>query len=204
MSTVPGRKGREDLFELFSRMREGSMEAFDRFYGQAAPFVMGIAGKLLGGDRMEMEDVCHDVLLTVISQPEKYSPERGSVEAWLAVLTKSRCMDRLRKRQRIVLEQRETPFEQRRLAWAGEAALPEQRVLAKMEGEALRQALAELDGVQRQTLAEVYFGDRTRKELADVWRVPIGTVKSRVRYGLNHLHKAMERLGWSDGPRGGG
>ncbi|MFB9278613.1 RNA polymerase sigma factor [Cohnella cellulosilytica] len=202
MSTVPGRSGREELFELFSLMREGSAEAFDRFYGQAAPFVMGIAGKLLGGDRMEMEDVCHDVLLTVITQPEKYSPERGSVEAWLAVLTKSRCMDRLRKRRRIVLEPRETPFEQR-LAWAGEAAaLPEQRVLAKMEGEALRQALAELDGVQRRTLAEVYYSRRTRKELAEAWQVPEGTVKSRVRYGLSHLHKAMERLGWSNGSKG--
>ena len=203
MGTIPGRSGREDLFEQFALMREGSMEAFDRFYRQAAPFVMGIAGKLLGGDRMETEDVCHDVLLTVISQPEKYCPERGSVEAWLAVLTKSRCMDRLRKRRRIVLEQRESPFEQR-LAWAGEAALPEQRVLAKMEGEALRQALAELDGAQRRTLAEVYYGDRTRKELAEAWQVPVGTVKSRVRYGLNHLHKAMERLGWSSGPKGGG
>jgi len=203
MGTSSDRSGREDLFQLFTLMREGSMEAFDRFYEQAAPLVMGIAGKLLGGDRMEMEDVCHDVLLTVIMQPNKYSPERGSVEAWLAVLTKSRCVDRLRKRQRIVLEQRDAPFE-RRLAWAGEAALPEQRVLAKMEGEALRQALAELDGVQRRTLAEVYYSHRTRKELAEEWQVPVGTVKSRVRYGLNHLAKAMERLGWTNGSKGGG
>ncbi len=203
MGTNSGRPGCQDLFELFALMRDGSMEAFDRFYGQAAPLVMGIAGKLLGGDRMEMEDVCHDVLLTVISQPEKYSPERGSVEAWLAVLTKSRCMDRLRKRRRIVLEQREAPFEQR-YAWAGETALPEQRVMAKMEGEALRQALSELDGVQRRTLAEVYYSHRTRKELAEAWQVPVGTIKSRVRYGLNHLSKAMERLGWSNSSKGGG
>ncbi|MFC4601285.1 RNA polymerase sigma factor [Cohnella hongkongensis] len=202
MDTIPGRSGNEDLFELIVLLKEGSLEAFDRFYEQAAPFVMRIAGKLLGGDRMEMEDVCHDVLLAVISQPEKYSPDRGSVEAWLAVLTKSRCMDRLRKRRRIVLEERDSPFE-RGLALAGEAALTEQRVLAKMEGEALRRALSELDGVQRRTLTEVYYRRRTRRELAEAWDVPVGTVKSRVRYGLSRLHKAMARLGWSDGPRGG-
>ena len=179
------------------------MEAFDRFYERAAPFVTGIAGKLLEGDRMEAEDVCHDVLLTVITRPEKYSPERGTVEAWLAVLTKSRCLDRLRKKKRIVLESERSTFEPRD-AVAGSYPATEQLALAKMEGEALRRALAELDGIQRRTLAEVYFGSRTRKELAEEWQVPEGTVKSRVRYGLGHLHKAMRRLGWTNGERGGG
>jgi len=203
MGTVSQRTDREDLSNLLMRVREGSMEAFDRFYEQAAPFVMGIALKMLGGDRMEAEDVCHDVLLAVIAQPDRYSPDRGSAEAWLAVLTKSRCTDRLRKSRRVVLERQDAVFEGR-LAFAGDGNFTEKQVLSKMQREALRQALDELESPQRETLKEAYYGYRSRKELADAWQVPVGTVKSRVRYGLNHLHKAMERLGWSNGSKGGG
>ncbi|XID94756.1 RNA polymerase sigma factor [Paenibacillaceae bacterium WGS1546] len=203
MGLVSKRAGREEMSELFAQVREGSMEAFDRFYESAAPFVTGIAGKMLGGDRMEAEDVCHDVLLEVISRPERYSPERGSVEAWLAVLTKSRCADRLRKRSRVVLERQTAAFEQT-FAFAGEYALPEQQVVAKLQGEALRQAMSELDGAQRRALSEVYYGHRSRRELAEAWQVPVGTVKSRVRYGLQHLNKAMKRLGWTNDAKGGG
>ncbi len=58
-----------------------------------------------------------------------------------------------------------------------------------------------LDGMAGLWCVNVGYG---RKELAEAWQVPVGTIKSRVRYGLNHLSKAMERLGWSNGSKGGG
>ncbi|MFD0670504.1 RNA polymerase sigma factor [Cohnella sp. GCM10027633] len=180
-----------ELAELLAQVREGCEDAFDAFYAKAAPFIYGLSRKLLG-DRMEAEDVCHDVLLAVIAGADKYDPARGSAEAWLAVLAKSRCMDRLRKRSKIALEQQE-PAETKEETAIG---LPEHRVIRKLEREALRGALAQLPGEQRQTIAAAYFGHRTHKDLADAWQVPVGTIKSRVRYGLHHMRKTMERLGW--------
>lgn len=187
------------LAALLDEINNGSLQAFDRFYASAAPFVMGLSCKLLG-DRMEAEDVCHDVLMAVIAQPERYDPSRGSVEAWLAVLAKSRCMDRLRKRKRIVLDAESGEHTEHLPA----ASDTERRVIAKLQGEALRRALGELPGTQRQTIAEAFFDYRSQSELAAAWQVPIGTVKSRMRYGLTHLRKAMTRLGWAQAEGEGG
>lgn len=197
MEPMKEQRRQDELADLLGLVREGSLPAFDRFYERAAPFIVGIARKMLG-ERMEAEDVCHDVLLAVISEPGRYDPSRGSVEAWLAVLTKSKCVDRLRKRSRIVLE-REEPAG---LADAPASGPTEQRVLRKLEREALRRAMGELPGMQRQTIAAAFYEYRSQRDLAEAWQVPIGTVKSRVRYGLNHLRKSMERLGWT-GEKGG-
>lgn len=197
METARRRTPEENLADLLSQIREGSLQAFDRFYETAAPLVMGLSCKLLG-DRMEAEDVCHDVLMMVITEPERYDPARGSVEAWLSVLTKSRCLDRLRKRKRVVLDAAAAGRTEPAIAgaWAGDI---ESRVMSNLEREALLRAIHELPGVQRRTLAAAFFDSRSQRELAESWQVPVGTVKSRVRYGLSHLRKAMERLGWSEG-----
>lgn len=180
---------------LLSEIREGRLGAFDRFYETAAPFVMGLSRKILG-DRMEAEDVCHDVLMEVIANPERYDPSRGSVEAWLAVIAKSRCVDRLRKRRRVVLETASSAGFSERMAAQGEET--ERRILSKLEKEALRRAMRDLPGSQRQTLAAAFFEELSQRELSEAWSVPVGTVKSRVRYGISHLRKALEKLGWAE------
>lgn len=186
-----------ELADLLARIQDGSVQAFDRFYERAAPFIFGLSCKMLG-DRMEAEDVCHDVLLSVITDASRYDPSRGSVEAWLAVITKSKCVDRLRKRKKIVYDKPD-------LAEASDPAYdrqPEQRALRNLEREALRKALGQLPGMQRRTIAAAFFDQRSQRDLAESWRVPVGTIKSRVRYGLNHLRRTMERLGWT-GEEGG-
>ncbi|THF75855.1 RNA polymerase sigma factor [Cohnella fermenti] len=179
--------------ELLRAIDEGDARAFDRFYEQAMPFMLPIAVHLLG-DRMEAEDACHDVLLAVIKHPERFDPARGSVEAWLAIQTKSRCLDGLRKRKKLVL--RETEKEERGMS--GAVSRPEETVLAKLQGEAVRRALEELPGTQRQTLAAAFYSSRSQRELAEEWRLPLGTIKSRIRYGLNHMKKSLEKMGWAD------
>lgn len=178
------------------KMEEGDPHAFSKLYEQAVPQLLPLACQLLG-DRMEAEDVCHDVLLAVIRDPGRYDPSRGSVQAWLAVQVKSRCLDRLRKRSRTVL--RGEAGDDRT---AGFATAPEEVVLARMEREAVRSALGGLPGLQREALAAAYYTSSSQRELAEAWEVPLGTVKSRVRYGLGHLRKALARMGW--GEREGG
>ncbi|MBN2984393.1 MULTISPECIES: RNA polymerase sigma factor [Cohnella] len=186
-----------ELAQCLEEMNGGSLQAFERFYESAVPLILPIARQLLG-DRMEAEDVCHDVLLAVISHPEKFDPGRGSVEAWLAVQTKSRCLDRLRRNKKLLLTERED-LEAGRAS--GSSRSPEEAVLSKLEGEALRKALQELPGLQRRALAEAYFASRSQSELAEAWKVPLGTVKSRMRYGLHHLRRALVKMGWAEAER---
>ncbi|MEK0314214.1 RNA polymerase sigma factor [Cohnella sp. 56] len=186
-----------EMAEWLRKMEMGDPHAFEKLYEHAVPQLLPLACQLLG-DRMEAEDVCHDVLLAVIRRPGRYDPARGSVQAWLAVQVKSRCLDRLRKRSRTVLtgSSGETAPEERT------HALPEAAALARFEREAVRRALGQLPGLQREALAAAYYSASSQRELADAWEVPLGTVKSRVRYGLGHLRKALERMGWGQGDGG--
>jgi len=191
------------LEKLLAEIREGSASAFDRLYGLTAPMVRAIALQILG-DPMDAEDVCHDVFLQVICHPERYDPSRGSVEAWLAVLAKSRATDRLRRKKRLLLAAERERLE--RDSWMAREtdAEPESRVLAKLQSEAVRLALLEVPRAQRQALAAAFYQGRTQRELAEEWRVPLGTIKSRVRYGLGHLRRALTHMGWAEAEGGDG
>jgi len=191
------RNHNEDLARWLKEIEEGSAEAFDRLYEQAVPWLLPIACQLLG-DRMEAEDAIHDVLLAVIRHPERYDRSRGTVEAWLAVQVRSRCLDRLRKKSRIVLQEAADAENAKRPS----PVRTEEAALARLEVEAVRRAIRELPGLHRRTLADAYYSSRSQRELAEEWQVPLGTVKSRIRYGLHHLRRTLEKMGWAE-PEGG-
>lgn len=181
---------------VLREMCRGSSVAFDEFYHRYAPLVLRIALRLLG-DRMEAEDVCHDIFLEALRKGDRYQPAKGSIEAWLAVMTKSRCLDRLRKRQRTVVADQ-----------AGNGELisettPEDKAIGLMEKLAVREALEELPVPQRNAVVTAYFGNKTQRELADEWQVPLGTVKSWIRYGIGNLRKGLAKRGWVSENSGG-
>ncbi|MFD1956381.1 RNA polymerase sigma factor [Paenibacillus thailandensis] len=172
-------------------MCDGSVEAFDRFYSRYAPLVFQIARRVVG-DRMEAEDVCHDVFLEVIKRGGTYDSSRGSIEAWLAVMTRSRSLDRLRKERRLTSSEE---ADERRLGAAG--ADIEEAVVLRLQQEAVQEALQALPARQKEAIAYSYFGARTQRELSEAWNVPLGTVKSWVRYGLDNIRKQLEKRGWT-------
>jgi RNA polymerase sigma-70 factor (ECF subfamily) len=178
------------MSEALRAMCGGSADAFDRFYARYAPFVMQIALRTIG-ERMEAEDVCHDVFLEVLRRGDSYDPDRGSLEAWLAVMTRSRCLDRLRRSKRIV----QTGEPELKLAHAAAAAAEEDAV-ARLEKEALRHALGKLPAEQRAAVIGNYFDAETQRDLSDRWKVPLGTVKSWIRYGIRNMRKQLEKHGW--------
>lgn len=188
----------DEIIRTLREMSEGSSAAFHRFYDQYAPLVLHIALRMLG-DRMEAEDICHDVFLEVLNKADRYDPTRGSIEAWLAVTTRSRCLDWLRRSHRVYTDP--DPVPEAGLRTATERTI-EERVVGKLQGEALREALRQLPLPQQQAVAGMYLQYRTQRELSDELKVPLGTIKSSVRYGLNNMRKHLIRLGWVESPEG--
>ncbi|WP_135553445.1 sigma-70 family RNA polymerase sigma factor [Paenibacillus cymbidii] len=184
----------ENAAALLREMADGSMDAFDRFYSRYAGLIYKIAAHMLG-DAMEAEDACHDIFLEVLQKPGKFDPARGSVEAWLAVKTRSRCIDRLRQRKRTVVGSA--------AAERAETTTAEERVLVNLQRESLREAMRQIPSRQQQALRGMYYEHRTQQELAKTLERPLGTVKSLVRYGLGNLRRKMEQLGWGDSPQSG-
>lgn len=177
--------------QVMREMCKGSPEAFDRFYASYAPFVLQLAKRMLK-DPMEAEDLCHDVFLEAIKKGLTYDPGRGSIEAWLAVMTKSRCLDRIRKSNRI------TASGHAELQLTTDSDETERLVVRRLQLEALQEALQTLPARQKEAVAYSYLSARTHKDIADTWNMPLGTVKSLIRYGVGNMRKYLARMGWND------
>lgn len=173
---------------LLQAINENSEYAFNEFYRMYAPFVLKIAKQLVS-DPLEAEDICHDIFLEVFEKPEEYDDAKGTVKAWLAVKTKHRSIDRLRKKKPVLvrkLEQLDTK----------EAVKTELEVLKSLEKNVLLEALAHLPEKQREVIYGAYFENKTQTELARTLNKPLGTIKSNVRYGLNNLRKYKKLRQW--------
>ena len=171
---------------LLGQIARGDRDAFARFYDLHAALVHTFALRILR-ERGEAEEVVQDVFLQVWRQAESYSADRGTPEAWLIMLTRSRGIDKLRSRRRRDEMARPADNPDR---------LPEPAVAESAAGRAearatLGGALADLPAAQRSVLELAYFDGLTQSEIAARLGEPLGTVKTRMRSGLERLRGAL-------------
>src|SRR5262245_27601279 len=181
----PASSGRDD--ELLSAARQGDEAALAALYDRYGALVYGLGLRILGL-RAEAEDLTQEVFLQ-LRRASGFDPGRGSLAAYLIILTRSRAVDRLRSWRRA----------QQWLARWGEAGRgeaapcdPFERARLSQLTERVREALGCLPDIQRRVLELAYYGDLTQTEIAELLRAPLGTVKSWARRGMLSLR---ERLG---------
>ena len=161
------------------RNREGG--ALKVLYDKYSNLVYSVALRTLG-ETSAAEDVLQEIFLQLWSRPEMFDPNRGSLPAWLSVLTRNRAIDTRRKRRP------ETDVEM--------LSLPSN---FDLEDTAVRQALATkarecLSGMppeQRRDVEMAFFEGLTHSEIAAKTSQPLGTVKTRIRTGLIALRRAL-------------
>jgi RNA polymerase sigma-70 factor, ECF subfamily len=172
----------DDSMSLLRQIAGGDREAFRRFYDRYATLAFTFALRLLGS-QSDAEDLLQEVFLQVWRQAQTYSPERGSPEAWLITITRSRGIDKLRsirRRDMIVL----TPDEPARVEHVEQVQRPTQASEAKLT---VQGVMAKLPEAQRLVLELAYFDGLTQTEIAERLGEPLGTVKTRMRAGLERL-----------------
>jgi len=173
---------------LLHSAAQGCELSFNRFYERYVMFVLHIATQVLS-DRNEAEDVTHDVFLEVYQKPKEYNPEKGSIKAWLAVKTRHRCIDRLRKKKPVLVHKLE-------LLDTEADVKTELSVLLQIEQELILDALQQIPKKQREVIYGAYFEEKTQVELSEHLNRPLGTIKSLVRYGLRNLQKHKQLMNW--------
>ena len=181
-----GADATDEAARLIRQIAGGNREAFGRLYDQFAGIVFAFAVRLLR-DRSEAEDLLQEVFLHVWRQAGAYDQAKGSPMAWISTLTRSRGIDRLRSRRR--REKGLVPFEEFSGSMAG-AALDR----GATESEArlvVQDALSGLPESQRKVLELAYFGGLTQSEIAAHLGEALGTVKTRIRTGLNRLRTLL-------------
>jgi RNA polymerase sigma-70 factor (ECF subfamily) len=155
---------------------------WDEHAGPLLAFVL----RLTGGDRGRAEDVVQETLLQAWRHPEVLDPERGPIRPWLLTVARRVAIDHYRARQA-------RPSE---VGAEGLAAFGvDDGIDEALERWLISDALATLAPAHREALLHTYYAGRTVTEAATVLGIPVGTVKSRVFYGLRALRLALEERG---------
>ena len=178
--------------ELMAGLAAGEIEALEALYDRYGALVFSVGLRVLY-DRQLAEDVTQEVFLRLWRRPWSYDPARGRFISWLMSVTRNRAIDeqrRLKRRGR--LEERddaapELPSEGRFRDPLEEAALAEER-------RAVREAMTRLPPAQREVLDLAYFAGLTQVEIAQRTGQPLGTVKTRVRLGMQKLRESLSGL----------
>lgn len=177
------------LAALVAQMGQGIQEALGRLYDETAPSVNGLLLRMLGRAE-DAEEVLMDVYLKAWKNAASYAPERGSVQAWLMMMARSVAIDRLRRRATqpqttsIAVESAPEPV--------SPVTSPEEQTSQRQWRAEVLRALDELPREQREAVTIAFFEGLSHSELAVRLGQPLGTVKSRVRIGLNRLRQILD------------
>lgn len=184
------RLGDEDLMPLVARKDPAAFEVFYDRHGGAA---YSLAHRIVGNPAMA-EDVTQEVFLSIWRSEAGFDRTRGSVRSWALGIVRNRAIDALRR------ESSRAP----RLDFDDEAVLERRPAQQRTEEEALRRetarnlrgALEELPNEQSKVIELAYYGGFTHSEIARMLNMPLGTVKGRMRLGLEKIRAHLaEGLG---------
>jgi RNA polymerase sigma-70 factor (ECF subfamily) len=166
-----------DEMRLVARIRAGDQQAMSELYDRYGKVVYAVSLRVLQ-DAAAAEDVLQDVFLQLWRNPDAFDASRGSLAAWLAVIARHRSIDRLRKRRP------EVDIEDCVIAGGPDLRDETERALVI---EKVRVVLAEMNPEQRKVLELAFFQGLTHTEIAEKTGEPLGTIKTRIRSGLQLL-----------------
>jgi RNA polymerase sigma-70 factor, ECF subfamily len=171
--------------ELASRLVAGDERALREAYRAHAPAVHGLARRVLSNEALA-EEIVQDVFVRLWEQPERYDVSRGPLRAFLLRMTHSRAVERVRSEES--LRRRHTKLERQP---APPAEDPAGAVETRETELAIRAALAALPEPQRRPIEMAYFDGLSYREVALALGEPEGTVKYRIRMGMQQLRAAL-------------
>ena len=185
---------------LMGRLFYQDIRAFETLYDRYGDLVYSTALRILR-DAHLAEDVSQEIFLRLWRRPEAYVAQRGRFGAWLLSVSRNRAVDEVRSRGRRYRHETASGEEQER-ELPGEG-FPDPALAAQLADErrAVRQALAGLPAEQRQVIELAYFGGLTQLEISEMLSQPLGTVKTRIRLGMQKLKGALLRPEKPQGPK---
>ena len=177
--------------ELMSLVAKGQARAFETIYERHCGAAFSLAYRMCG-KRALAEDVAQEAFLSIWRSGGRYDRARGSVRTWVLGIVHNRAIDALRRsvvheRRRASDEGIEERFEARERT--------EVEAARREEAETIRGMLDTLSEEQSWVIELAYFGGFTHSEIAEMLGAPIGTVKGRMRLGLEKLRGQLAPQG---------
>jgi RNA polymerase sigma-70 factor (ECF subfamily) len=170
--------------ELMPQIGEKNPDAFEVFYDRHGGVAYSLAYRIVG-ERGAAEDVVQEAFISIWRSGARYDAARGSVRTWMLGIVRNRAIDFLRSKagrapkldfdDDSILEHR--PAEE----------LTDSEALRRETAQEVRGALDELPGEQSKVIELAYFGGFSHSEISGMLGVPLGTVKGRMRLGLEKI-----------------
>lgn len=163
------------------RVRTGDARAFEALYDRHHRLVYGIAMRFLN-EVSGAEDVTQAVFLKVWTVPETF--EQGNFAAWIGRVTRNKCLDTLRDKARHHADEL--------VSDVPAADTVDSTAFAHLDAAAMQRALGEIPQEQRSMIELAYFRGMSHHRIAEHTGVPLGTVKTRIRTGLQRLRLLLD------------
>ena len=172
--------------ELLTRVALGDRVAFAELYDEMAPRVLGLVKRLLR-DHSQSEEVTQEIFLEIWQSASRFDPNKGGASTWILTMTHRRAVDRVRASQSsrdrdVKVGIRDMPAEYDDVSESVETTIESERVA---------KAMSRLTELQRQAIQLSYYGGLTNSEVAETLKVPIGTIKTRIRDGMIRLRDEL-------------
>ena len=174
--------------EVMQLVQNADARAFELLYDRHGGAAFSLAYRMVG-NRVIAEDITQEAFLSIWRSRLRYEPARGSVRTWVLGIVHHRGVDALR---------RHTVHDRRRAGMEGveeRLEAPERtevEVARRQEALSVRDALEALPENQSKVIELAYFGGFSHSQIADMLEMPLGTVKGRMRLGLEKLRHSLE------------
>src|SRR5918997_1583543 len=184
-------RGRQYLIladeDLISLVEAGDAEAFSTLYDRHSRAAFSLAHRMMG-ERQTAEDLAQDALIKVWRGAGSYRAERGSVRTWILSIVHNRGIDHLRSQA----SRRRTQDKIEASAPRSQPSEAFAETWRNSQRDQVREALNTLPPEQLKILELAYFSGYTHEEISDLLRLPLGTVKGRMRLGLKKIRDYFE------------
>lgn len=195
------------LAKLLRDTAAGDSLAFQTLYDDTSSYLYALALKLMRG-QAAADDVLQDAFVQVWHRASDYHSERGRVIGWMSSIVRYRAIDALRKQHHDVpfddaLESVTSEIQRFEASGdvnddAGGLGTPVASAIAADDSRYLKKCLSRLSDSQKQSVALAFYHGMTHQELSDCLALPLGTIKSRLRRGLQRLKECLGELGYGN------
>lgn len=182
----------DEWSEALARVAAGDHAAINVLYDRFARPLYSFALKMLSNNTREAEEAVQDVFVSVWKKAGTFESGRAQVFTWLTVMTRNKCLDRLRAKSRRIptadllseeAQERDVPEEDKRTAVDD--------LFDKERTGIIKEAVAKLPDEQKEVIELAFFSGMTHSEIAEHLDISIGTIKSRIRYGIQKLRSLL-------------
>jgi RNA polymerase sigma-70 factor, ECF subfamily len=190
-----GSRPAEDVL-LVRRVASGDEEAVGLLYDRLGHSVYALCLRIVR-DTGAAEEITQETFVRLWRSAASFDVERGRVSTWLLRIAHNLALNEIRRRQSRPVAAPETEWETTIATLADSSVTGDPPAVAALRerAEVVRRALAELPEPQRQALELAFFGGLSQAEVAAALGDPLGTVKSRIRIGMQHLRERLVAAG---------